>query len=297
MENDQLQPLIPEAPLPFFQKRAREVRLSPSYVHDLALQAWLNARFFVADGYPIPVVFSTPMGAFSEANLLWRNANNPFAALLGLKDECGASVYEPYPANIRYPIISVKRGEYAPSTARSWSLHRNRRMYYPTESADVTRNDLHTVAQNQMPSGWDFSYQIEIHSTRPDTQFLMVDTLMSAFSLVTGRASARIPVAYPGHFGINTTSCWMTLAGNVVPIVEDATNDMPTLYRVSATVTVEGYRPDLDVSLRPALWYLAAGTLPLPDGQLRVLYPQEDLRTEGVNTSFLALPHLPPATL
>ena len=68
--------------------------------HELALQRWLNRVFQVREGYAIPVVFTSPMDAFSQFRQLWSRDNNPFNYLLDLKDANGTPLYEPFPSPI-----------------------------------------------------------------------------------------------------------------------------------------------------------------------------------------------------
>src|SRR5712671_2429309 len=94
---------------------------------ELAIQAWLNTRFFLRDNeFPVPVVFSQPLDAFHAFTKLWADANNPFKYLLDLKDEHGTPLYEPYPANIRYPLISVSRQTVKFRAYQNYSIHRFR---------------------------------------------------------------------------------------------------------------------------------------------------------------------------
>lgn len=297
---------MPESLLPQTTHRKRSHIQAPGYVHDAAVQAWLNQHFFVDRGYPIPVVFSTPMDAFAEYTRLWKDVqNNPFKYLLNLRDEEGRAVYEQYPGNVRYPLIAVKRGRMRPAFTRSFSLHQNRRVGYLSVSKDIVRDDLSMVAQAQYASAWDFDYQIDFLSARPDTMHIIASDLMRVFHLVTGSVSCRIPVSYPGAFGDGQKACWMYLNGDVETVVSDQTEQKPVEYRVSVQVTIQGYNPDLDVTLVPALWFLEVQTsAPLALGALQTLYPDclpavtTDLRenSEGANVTFEALQNLPPIT-
>src|SRR3974390_3038558 len=77
--------------------------------HELALAAWLNQKFILRQGYPIPVVFASPMDAFTKLQNLWKLEKNPFSYLFNLVDDKGTPLYEPYPAVPRYPLLSVMR--------------------------------------------------------------------------------------------------------------------------------------------------------------------------------------------
>ena len=119
--------LLPTKPLPEVQRGdLLDYTISPMRVHEVALQRWLYDNFFVMAGYPIPVVFSTPMDAFAEFQRLWqgKGEKNPFKFLLDAKDVNGNALYEPYPANIRYPLISVSRTGFVYRTTQSYGIHR-----------------------------------------------------------------------------------------------------------------------------------------------------------------------------
>ena len=81
---------IPHELLPVTRRHSDDLHLTAMRVHEVALQAWCYRHFYVAEGYPVPVVFAWPMDAFGEFNKLWQSQNsNPFAYLLNLKDSEG----------------------------------------------------------------------------------------------------------------------------------------------------------------------------------------------------------------
>ena len=100
--------------------------------HELALQRWLNKIFLLRWGVPVPVVFTSPMDAFSLFSQLWSEANNPFQYLLNIKDEKGAPLYQPYPQPVRYPVISVYRKGWKYRQYQNFSIHRMRWINWPS---------------------------------------------------------------------------------------------------------------------------------------------------------------------
>src|SRR5215831_4071325 len=102
--------------------------------HELWLQRWLNAKFVVRWGVPCPVVFSTPLDAYSLFTRLWADSNNPFKYLLDAKDENGTPLYEPYPSPVRYPLISVMRKGVKLRPYQNFSVHRWQHVNWPTIS-------------------------------------------------------------------------------------------------------------------------------------------------------------------
>lgn len=227
-------------------------------IHELALQAWCYRHFHVTQGYPVPVIFATPRDAFAEFTRLW-TAGGPFSYLLDAKDEQGTPLYEPYPSNVRYPLISIARGKWSSRPAQNWSLHINRKAYYPTKATlgdGVALGDMGNVVQARHPQAWNFSYQLEFYCKRPDTQAMFVQALMNAFPTQTSSVQTWIPVIYPGWFGLRQTYCRMFLDSEIDPVYDLDTSQSEMEYRTSFSVVVEGYNPDLDRTMYPVLWYL-----------------------------------------
>ena len=226
--------------------------------HELAMQAWLYSRFFVREGYPVPVVFGTPMDAFSRFKDLWSQANNPFSYLFDLKDENGTPLYEPHPAVPRYPLLSVMRKGWKYRTMQNYSIHQWRRLNWPTVSDDVKREDLGNVTVSDMPMAWDYRFQINFYSTRPDTQAFFIETLMREFNRTGGAPQTWIPISYPG---IGDHLIRLTMADESI---EWQTPDEPEAdkimeYSTSVNVTLEGYSIDTNFRVVPALWTLIIG--------------------------------------
>jgi hypothetical protein len=138
--------------------------------HELALQHWLNRKFFVREGYPIPVVFATPMDAFGQFNKLWSQSNNPFQYLLDAKDEKGTPLYLPYPNPVRYPLLSVYRKGWRYRSYQNFSIHRHRHINWPSVSTieeGLGKCELGNVMTSKMPLAYDYRFQLNHFSTPP----------------------------------------------------------------------------------------------------------------------------------
>lgn len=271
--------------------------VSPTRIHEIALQAWLR-NFQVAEGYPVPVVFATPMTAFSEYTRLWDSESNPFRYLTQLKDADGKPLY-PYPAPVRLPLINIKPLPFRQRPAQSFSIHRMRRQFYWTVNEDVLQSDLGNVAQSMMPSAWDFRYQLDHFCKRPDTQAQFVSTLMKQFHIMTGGGSYTwIPVAYPGWFS-GHAYCRLALDGDIEATQEEDQQDRTYIFRTTISLNLEGYVPDLDIRTVPALWFLTERLGSATPEELEGVYPgylsrTEDLREHNENRVFTSLEDLPP---
>lgn len=250
--------------------------------HELGLQRWAYRHFIVADGYPVPVLFSAPMDAFAQFKNLWQSADNPFKYLLDLKDRAGTPVYEPYPSNPKYPLISVHRKGWSYRSAQSYSYKRWRRIAWPTVAADVARQDLGTVAASRMPAAWDFKYQVDHICLRPETQSEFITRVANAFWRSGGVLQTWIPVVYPGHVGAKNVR--MYIDGGIDSLTPpEPAEQAVTEYRTSFGVTIEGYIPDTDYVFYPTAWtVLFNGRIPGSPAQLEEIFSQAvDLRDKG----------------
>ncbi len=299
---DTRQGTIPDEPI------GRQVKLSSFdvnnlavRVHELALQKWLNSNFFVADGYPIPVLFSNPADAFGEFSRLWEQG--VYAYLYDAVDSFGEKI-QPYPSPAKYPIISVKRNTWRFSPTRNFSTRFFRRVAYPTVHSDVTKNDLGNVYINRMPAAWDFSFQIDFQSTHMFTHSYIVDRIMRSLFHSAGEAQTWILVKYPGFFGKHLVRA---VIGDITDLTEeDPNSEQQTIFRCSIPITLEGWSPELNPILVPTLWkeaitkttYVLKDTLDKiysEDREITDLRPTEE-HPEIINQAFNALPNMPPAT-
>lgn len=225
--------------------------------HELALQRWLNRLFIVREGYPVPVVFATPMDAFSQFLKLWSAANNPFQYLLNAVDEQGTPLYQPYPAQVRYPLLSVYRKGFKYRSYQNFSIHRFRHINWPTVSPDVGRCGLGNVSTSRMPMAWDYRFQIDYFCLRPDTQAFFVERLMWEFYKTGGTPQTWIEVNYP-IWGKQLVRVYIDGdIENSTP--EEPEPDKTVEFRTTLTLVVEGFSIDLNVQVLPVLWDLIFG--------------------------------------
>lgn len=254
--------------------------------HELALQRWLNQNFFVVEGYPVPVVFTSPMDAYSHFKQLWGLAEgNPFSYLLEAKDDKGTPIYRPHPAPPAYPLISVFRRDIRWRTEQSYSIHRWRRLSWPTLKTSGTnlRDQLGTVATARMPMAWDFEFQVDFYCLRPDTMAIFVEHFMRTIYRAGGIPQTWITVAYP-YYGPMFARTYLQ-GGTMRQMTPEAAADgQPVIFRVSATLVMEGWVPDIKIELVPAFWNLVLSEkIEVAPGELETVYSQTiDLRTPQI---------------
>lgn len=274
--------------------------------HELWLQRWLYSRFFVREGYPVPVCFASPMDAFSHFSKLWADENNPFKYLLELKDDKGTPLYEPHPSPIRYPLISVMRKGLKYRPYQNFSIHRWRHVNWPTVSdpevvpgtqqqgTDLVKCDLGNVTVSRMPMAWDYKFQIDHFCLRPDTQAFYLERLMRQFWRSGGGLQSWMDIEYPG-WGQQYIRIY--LDGEIDQSSPDDANfqESNVEFRTSFTLVIEGFDIDLDYQTVPALWKIVAHSA-APDALDRLLEPiTVDLRTTGYNEVLESRPDIPSA--
>jgi hypothetical protein len=266
--------------------------------HELALQRWLNRLFIVREGYPVPVVFATPMDAFSQFTRLWSAANNPFQYLLQAVDEEGTPLYQPYPAPVRYPLLSVYRKGFKYRSYQNFSIHKFRHINWPTISDDVGRCDLGNVTTSKMPMAWDYKFQLDFFCNRPDTQAFFVEKLMREFYKTGGTPQTWIAVEYPA-WGRQLIRVYIDGdIENNTP--EEPEADKNVEFRTTVNIVVEGFSLDLDFKIEPAFWTLIFGTGSIDPVTLqRAFEPlrEDDVRIRDNNVTMLARSNLPADTV
>lgn len=247
--------------------------------HELALQRWCYLNFLIADGYPVPVLFSAPMDAFSQFKNLWKSDTNPFKYLLDLRDANGTPVYAPYPEPPKYPLISIHRKGWAYRSNQNYSYKRWRRIAWPTVSHDVVKQDLGTVATSKMPAAWNFKFQIDHFCLRPETQSTFITNVMRTFWRSGGQPQTWLNVEYPGHFNLKNVR--MFIDGDVDSVTPpEPQKEQMVEYRTSFNLVIEGYAPDLNYELFPAIWtFVVNGRMPGNSYELDQLFTQRtDMR-------------------
>ena len=262
--------------------------------HELALQGWLNRKFYVREGYPVPVVFGTPMDAFSKFKDLWSRDTNPFNYLFDLKDENGTPIYEPHPSVPRYPLLSVARKGWKYRQQQNFSIHSWRSLNWPTVSRDVNQEDLATVTVSYMPMGWDYRFQLEYYSTRPDTQAFFIETMMRQFWRSGGSLQTWIPINYPG---IGQHYIRLVMDGDSIEwsTPDEPESDKISEFRTTVGLTLEGYSIDVDFQHIPALWTLIVGDAYASASDLESITPlaEEDIRINNNNPTMLSRDNIP----
>ena len=267
-------------------------------IHELALQRWFYNIFFVREGYPIPLIFSTPSDAFSTFDKLWKKDNTPFKYLFGIKDEKGTPLYEPYPSNLRYPLISAFRRGWKYRTEQNYSIHRFRHISWPTVSKDVNKCQLGNVATSQRQMAWDYRWQIDHYAMRPDTQAYFVETLMRSMWMTGGVPQCWVKVYYPvlGHQLIR-----MYLDGDIENSTPEEPEDQKQVeFRTTFTLCMEGYSVDQNIQFVPALWSLVVrdNSLSASPGDIENAFGvqyEEDLRAYGHNPTLDSRSNQPPS--
>lgn len=270
--------------------------------HELALAHWFNKNFYVMDGYPVPVLFTSPMDAYSHFSELWTSVSgsNPFQYILDAKDENGKQLYLPHPAPAPYPIISIHRKSDAWRAEQSYSIHRWRRLAWVTETTSGTNtlDQLGRVAQAQMPMGWDFVFQVDFHCLRPDTAAKFIQHLMRKMRRAGGTPQTWITVAYP-YYGRMFARSYIQ-DGSIQHMNPEVVPDAQiTVYRTTFNLVMEGWVPDIQIELVPAFWTLILNMkTAIAPGVLETLYSETtDLRSTTITNPVMADPNrgsLPP---
>jgi len=289
--------LVPQEALPQRTRQAIVAGNTGMRIHELALQAWFHRHFVVTEGYPVPIVFATPMDAYSSFNTMWKNPDNPFSYLLEAKDDDGTPLYEPYPSNARYPLISIKRNGWGYRIEQSYGYHKMRRQYYPTVSDTAKKSDLGNVVAGMWPNAWNYKFQVDHFCMQARTQAIFIQTLMRAMSTGGGSIQTWIPVNYFGWFGTGHKLIRMVLEGDINNISADEPSEGQVEMRTSFNLTLEGYDADINAELHPTLWSMLSHEVSPQD--LGTLYPmqlfQQDFRSSNANPVFNTTSNLPSA--
>lgn len=274
--------------------QAGDIDSVSSRYHDLWLRRWLYGLFFVREGYPTPVVFASPSDAFSQFQTLWSLDKNPFRYLLDLKDAAGTPLYEPHPSPVRYPLISVYKKGMGYRRWQNFSYHRWRHINWPTVSADVLKCDLGNVVTSYMPMAWDFRYQIDYFSMRPDSQAFWIDKYVREMHRTGGDPQTWIVVVYPGW---GTQLVRLRQDGDIENNTPDAPPDGEhTEYRSTINLVLEGFALDLNYAVYPALWELIfRNSAEITDPQdAYTILTSADLRVNDDNPTLDSRSNVPP---
>lgn len=262
--------------------------------HELALQRWLNRLFVVREGYPVPVVFATPMDANAQFTKLWSAANNPFQYLLDAVDDHGTPLYQPYPAPVRYPLLSVYRKNFKLRPYQNFSIHRFRHLNWPTVSDDVCRSQLGNVTTSRMPMAWDYRFQIDHFCLRPDTQAFFIEKLMWEFYKTGAVPQTWMEVNYPA-WGRQLVRVYIDGdIENSTP--EEPEADKNVEFKTTVNIVIEGFSVDVNFEVNPALWEIIIGESSVDPATLeRGFSPAADLdvRVHGTNPTMIDRANVP----
>lgn len=207
---------------------------------ETGLQEWL-AKFGTRVVFsPIPDAFSSP------SNLDTNGKQIP-------TDACGAPLYGNQPAAIQYPVVGVTRKGWAFRRENTWSTNPQRRLAWTTDAARPIITDINQVIRVTRPMGWDYKFQVDYYSLRPDTQAVWVEKMMQTFWR-TGSQDPQtwILIPYPAWF--NTRYVRVRLVGDIDSLTPDAPAENEVIeYRASLSLTVEAYVIDHGYRMEPAL--------------------------------------------
>jgi len=255
-----------------------DFNLTPMRIHELALQWWCHTHFFVADGYPVPVVFAKPMDAFADFKQQWSNPDNPYLYLLKAKNKNGSPLYEPYPSPARYPLISITRRRQSYRNYGTFSTHRARHISWPTVSNDVVKQDLGNVRVRNRPIGLNFHLDVTYWCLRPDTQALFMQRVWACFWRNGAQPQTWIRAKYPTEE--NVMLIRLCLESDVSDATEDDRGSQQIRYQTTFSVRVEGYQVDMQDLVLPALWQVTTNlnAVVAPDTLEQLMTSTVDLR-------------------
>jgi hypothetical protein len=275
-----------------------DANISSMRVHELAVMRWLNQRFLVADGYPMPVLFSKPMSAFSDFRQLWQQDNGPFAYLLQAKDKEGRPLYQPHPSPPIYPLLTINRKSWKFAPQRNFGSQWKRHAGWPTVSNDVKKKDLGTAREQRMPQGWDYSITIDHYATRPDQQAHFIQELQLGWFPSASVPNTWIKAVYPDIFGKKLIR--VLLEGDITDSTEEEPVDNYRVYRTTVNLIVEGWVPDPDFIYVNTFWVEAEKATAISPADLEAAFNPEvtqmkDLRDTENNGIFNTATGMPPS--
>lgn len=266
--------------------------VTPMRVLEVALQRWFQSKFFIKTGVPIPVLYTTPMNAFSDFQAILSAKDGPLSYLLALKDDKGTPLYQPHPSAVRLPLITIKRQSWRYSKQRSFSGHWYRQIGWPSvhDSAhqNIKLSDLGEVAMTRMPQAWDYTFQVDFYTNTPQTMAYMISAFMQSMFPSAGNPQAWIYAVYPGYFGKKLVRVY--LSGDEI---SDQTEEEPAdgfrFFRQTFSLVVEGWAPFLTTTVVPAFWYLENSLAVSPD-TLDKVYDLRPVQENGVVANSAPMP-------
>jgi len=270
--------------------------LTPMRIHEVALMHWCHRNFLVQDGYPVPVVFSKPMDAYGSFQTLWKADNNPFAYLLEARDTQGRPLYEPFPEPCRLPLISINRRRQTFRTTGNFSIHRQRKVSWPTvidpDTKTIYREDLGNVRVRNRPMGISFHLDVSFWCLRPDTQAVFIQRVWNCFWRSGGKPQLWMPVAYPTDGKLQVH---VELEGDINDSTTDDPGQEQVKYQTSFSVRIDGWQVDMRDTVLPALWIeIIRGNIVFPELIERVFQIENDMRPDETNPDLDTRAGIPP---
>ena len=285
-----------------YQPDQFDLSLTSLRVHALAITRWLNQAFYLAAGVPVPVIWATPMNAFSQFDELWNQNPSPYDYL----KSWSANTANPqqgavFPNPQRFPLINLdfKSFTYAPDRSYGGKVFRTLgwQAVDTLQTPGFTLSDLGNVQQARMPLAMDLNYQVDHWCLRPDTQAFFVEQLLETFKVSQATLQRYIPVLYPSYFGT-----WLVKM-RLDPTISDGTEKDPVdnvvKYRTTFNLTLEGWRADQKIRVTPALWSISLNLNAVEPNQIEELYALNglDLRAYQQNPVLALRTNLPPGTV
>jgi hypothetical protein len=252
-------------------------------VHELAVMHWLNERFLVADGYPMPVLFSKPMSAYSDFRKLWSQKGGPFEYLLNAKDKEGRPLYQPHPSPPIYPLLTINRIGWKFDPQRNFGSQWFRHAGWVTVEKNATKRNLAVVREQRMPQAWDYRLQVDHYAMRPDQQAHFIQELQLGWFQSASVPNTWIKAVYPNIFGKKLIR--VIQDGDITDSTEEEPADNYRVYRTTVNLTVQGWVPDPDFIYVNSFWVEAERATAISPDQLNEVFSPEVSKTEDLRST------------
>lgn len=290
------EPVIPPEELPPQQRHSRfSLNVTGMRIHELAVQHWLNKRFLLAEGFPMPVIFTKPMSAYADFKQIWAMTdNNPFAYLLLAKNPDGSPMYQPHPMPPPYPMLTVNRVRWSFAPSRNLGSHWNRHAGWATVAKDVKRKDLGTAKEQRMPQAWDYRLQLDHYCRRADQQAHFIQELTLGWYPSASIPNTWIKAVYPSYIGHHLVR--VVQDGDITDATEEEPVEGYRVFRTTVNLLVEGWHMDPDQLYVNTFWTEVDRLKAVSPGALSEVYTvyKTDLRGTDDNSIVNAAHHMPP---
>ena len=276
-----------------------EFELTEVKMHALALTRWINQWSFLKEGVPTPVIWATPMDAFSQFDKLWQDANSPFAYLKGMGQPDGAAVV--FPVVQRFPLINIDFRGMSYAADRSYSGRTYRRLGWPTvegqQTPGVTLSSLGYVSQARMPLAFNYRYQVDHWALRPDTQAFFIRQLLKSVRASGAELQTYVRTLYPSYYGNALVK--LKIDSDINDTTEKDPTDQTVKYRTTINCTLEGWAIDQTLTVTPTFWTVNNMSIAFDPNHLDQIYLMNstDLRPYQQNPVLGLRQNLPPGTV